>query len=155
MAKAAKIDGVTADKPLDQCARRIIVVRMEEMMSFKEGSIQGDDIEFVHDIRVASRRLRAAMRNFGKCFSGKKFHKRLRAVETITETVGGVRDMDVLIDRFERDLASLDEEDRAGVVRLIHQLRTRREKARRPMITMFDGLESTGFEKKFRRFFRA
>ncbi len=155
MAKAAKIEGVSPEKPLEECARRIVVTRMDEMMSFKEGSIAGEDIEFVHDIRVASRRLRAAMRNFSKCFPKKKYKKRLRAVETITSTVGGVRDMDVLIDRFERDLASLNEADHAGVVRLIDQLKARREKARRPMIAMFERLDSTKFEKKFRRFFKA
>ena len=78
MAKPWLVEGIVPQKSLEECARRVITTRFQEMMSFKEGSIDGLDIEFVHDMRVSSRRLRAAMDNFAECFSKKKFRKYLK-----------------------------------------------------------------------------
>ncbi len=66
MAEAWRVEGIIPRKSLEECARRIITTRFQEMMSFKEGAIDGLDIEFVHDMRVSSRRLRAAMDNFAE-----------------------------------------------------------------------------------------
>ena len=126
------------------------------MMSFKEGSIDGADIEYVHDMRVSSRRLRAALRNFIDCFPQKKqFRKHLKRAENITATMGGVRDMDVLIDRFQKDSQTLSEEEQIGVGNLIEHLRQKREKARQPMLKLFEELNTNGFNIKFLKFFRA
>ena len=155
MAKALEVLGVSATTPLNECARRIIVARMTEMMSFKSGSIDGEDAEFVHDIRVASRRLRAAMQNFAACFPKDEFRKHLRRVESVTRTVGAVRDLDVLIKRFETDVEGLSEDEQGGVRRLLQDLRVRRDKARQPMLALFAKLERKQFEAKFTRFFEA
>ena len=72
MAKARTVKDIGPEKSLEECARKIITTRLHEMISFKEGAIDGTDIEYVHDMRVASRRLRAAMRNFAGCFTPKK-----------------------------------------------------------------------------------
>ena len=48
------------------------------MMSYKDGAKDGSDIEFVHEMRVTSRRLRAAMDNFADCFPEKAFKKTLQ-----------------------------------------------------------------------------
>ena len=155
MAKAIDTPGVFATTPLNQCARRIILACMVEMMSFKSGSIDGEDIEFVHDIRVASRRLRAAMQNFAACFAKDEFRKHLARVESITRTVGAVRDLDVLIERFEADVRTLGEGEQGGVLRLLQDLRDRRDEARQPMLALFGKLERKRFEAKFSRFFEA
>jgi CHAD domain-containing protein len=42
---------------LEESARGFITIQFREMMSFKEGAIDGLDIEFAHNMRVSSRRL--------------------------------------------------------------------------------------------------
>ena len=154
MAKAGKVKGVTAQNSLEECARRTITTRFHEMMAFRDGAIDGTDIEFVHDMRVASRRLRAAMRNFADCFSRKKkFRKHLKQIERITSTLGDVRDLDVLIDRFQKDRQTVPEEAQIGVQNLIKHLQREREEKRAPMFTMFEALKKNHFEKKFLNFF--
>ena len=154
MAKVQKVKGVTAKKSLEECARRIITTRFHEMMAFREGAIDGTDIEFVHDMRVASRRLRAAMRNFADCFSRKKkFRRYLKQIEQITSTLGDVRDLDVLIDRFQKDMQTMPEEAQIGVQNLIKHLQQEWEEKRVPMLAVFEELNKNNFEKKFLKFF--
>ena len=154
MAKALTVKGIAPEKSLEECARRIITTRLHEMMSFKEGAIDGRDIEYVHDMRVASRRLRAAMRNFADCFTPKKeFRRYLKRVERITSTLGDVRDLDVLIDRFQKDVLTVPEDAQIGVQNLIKHLQKEREARRAPMFTMFKELDKSNFKQKFLKFF--
>lgn len=155
MAKARNVKGIAPEKSLEECARRIITTRLHEMMSFKEGAIDGRDIEYVHDMRVASRRLRAAMRNFADCFTRKKkFRRHLKRVERITRRLGAVRDLDVLIDRFQKDLKTVPEDAQIGVQNLIKHLQKEREDRRVPMFRMFEKLDKSNFEQKFLKFFK-
>ena len=154
MAKALTVKNIAPEKSLEECARRIITTRLREMMSFKEGAIDGTDIEYVHDMRVASRRLRAAMRNFADCFvPKKKFRRHLKQVERITSTLGNVRDLDVLIDRFQNDVLTVPADAQIGVQNLIRHLQTEREVRRTPMFKMFEKLDKNNFEQRFLEFF--
>ena len=154
MAKALTVKDIAPEKSLEECARRIITTRFYEMMSFKEGAMDGRDIEYVHDMRVASRRLRAAMRNFVDCFVPKKeFRWHLKRVEQITSTLGDVRDLDVLIDRFQKDVLTVPEDAQLGVQNLIVHLQREREVQRAPMFTMFEKLDRNNFEQRFLEFF--
>ena len=155
MAKALAVKGIAPEKSLEECARRIITTRLHEMMSFKKGAIDGRDIKYVHDMRVASRRLRAAMRNFADCFAPKKkFRRHLKRVDRITSTLGGVRDLDVLIDRFQKDVMTASEDAQIGVQNLIRHLQKEREAQRVPMLRLFEKLDKNNFEQKFLKFFK-
>ena len=155
MAKALAVKDIAPEKSLEECAHRIITTRFHEMMSFKTGAIDGRDIEYVHDMRVASRRLRAALRNFADCFTPKKeFRRHLKQVDRITSTLGNVRDLDVLIDRFQKDLQTVPEDAQIGVQNLISHLQKEREERRGPMFTMFEELDRGNFEQKFLEFFK-
>lgn len=156
MSLSAKINTISPDETLETWAREIIVDYFQQMMSYKDGAKDGRDIEFVHDMRVTSRRLRAAMDNFADCFPQKSFQKHYKKVKAITRTMGAVRDLDVLIDRFQKTLGTLSEAseaEQADIQTLILHLQREREKARKPMLTLFTKLEETRFETKFLEFF--
>ena len=146
--------GISPDETLEVCARQIIVNYFYQMMSYKEGAKAGSDIEFVHQMRVTSRRLRTAMDNFVDCFPEKSFNKHYKKVKSITQTLGAVRDLDVLIARFQTDLENLPEMEQTDIRRLIEHLQQEREDARKPMLTLFAKLEENGFERKFLTFFK-
>ncbi len=154
MAKEKKIKGITPEKNFEACARKIITTQFHKMMTFKAGVIDGTDIEYVHDMRVTSRRLRAALRNFADCFSHKKeFRRHVKQVKRITSTLGDVRDLDVLIDCFEKNAQTVPEDAQIGVENLIKHLQREREKKRVPMLRMFEDFDRSHFEKKFLKFF--
>ena len=153
MATESEIKGIAPDEALEACARQIIVHYFHEMMSYKEGAKEGADIEFVHEMRVTSRRLRAAMDNFADCFPKKPFKKHYKKIRAITRTMGTVRDLDVLIVRFQNELTNLTEVEQADIRGLIEQLQREHKEARQPMLILFDELEETGFEAEFLKFF--
>ena len=153
MVAEARIAAVSPDETLEACARKIIVRYFHQMMSYKDGVKDGRDIEFVHDMRVTSRRLRAAMDNFADCFVKKPFRRHYKKVKAITRTMGAVRDLDVLINRFQKTLDNLPETEQTDIQKLIVHLQREREEARKPMLTLFTKLEETGFETQFLEFF--
>ena len=153
MATEPTIGTFSPDDTLESCARQIIVRYFQQMMSYKAGAKDGTDIEFVHDMRVTSRRLRAAMDNFTDCFQEKPFKKHYKKIKAITRTMGSVRDMDVLIARFQRELTALSEVEQADIQRLIEHLQHEREAARKPMLMLFAEFEESDFETKFLKFF--
>jgi len=74
-------------------------------------------------MRVATRRLRAAMEVFKPCFPGKLFKVALKEVKTIADVLGERRDRDVSIDALETFAAEIAAADRVGVATLIATLR--------------------------------
>jgi CHAD domain-containing protein len=153
MATKSKIKGISPDETLEVCARQIIVNYFHQMMSYKEGAKKGSDIEFVHEMRVTSRRLRSAMDNFIDCFPEKAFNKHYKKIRTITRMLGTVRDLDVLIAHFEKALGTLSEVEQVDICDLIKHLHKEREEARKPMLILLAKLEETGFEAKFLEYF--
>ena len=150
---APKTENISPDETLEVCARRIIANYFHQMMSYKEGAKAGNDIEFVHEMRVTSRRLRAAMDNFVDCFPEKAFNKHYKQVKSITRTLGAVRDLDVLIARFKKEFVTLPEAEQADIRGLIEHLQQEHENDRKPMLTLFAKLEETDFETEFLEFF--
>ena len=153
MSDPIKINDISPEKSLEVCARRIIVGYFHEMMSHKEGASEGSNIEFVHDMRVASRRLRAAMDNFADCFEPEQFKKLYKQVKIITQTMGSVRDLDVLIRRFQTEMISLPNAEQQDIESLIKHLQERRKEERKPMIDLFKSFDDRKFENDFLNFF--
>lgn len=153
MTTTLEIKGLAPDKTMETCARQIILSFYREMMSHKTGAIEGADIEFVHDMRVASRRLRAAMDNFADCFQKEPFKKHYKQIRTITRTMGSVRDLDVQITHFQNQLPTLSEIEQRDIQGLIEHLQQQRNEARKPMLTLFTELDASDFETQFLAFF--
>ena len=155
MSTAIEFNDISPDKTLEVWAKQIIVSYFREMMSHKAGAIDGTDIEFVHDMRVASRRLRAAMDNFAECFQKEPFKKHYKQIRTITRTMGTVRDLDVLIRHFQNELQTLSKAGKGDIQGLIEHLQQKRKEARKPMLDLFTELDVSDFEMQFLTFFEA
>ena len=61
------------------------------------GVKEAQDIEYIHRMRVASRRLRAALPLFRPCFPEKQYAKWMQEITKITRALGDARDADVQI----------------------------------------------------------
>ncbi|MBO0726448.1 MAG: CHAD domain-containing protein, partial [Blastocatellia bacterium] len=81
---------------VEQLALRVFTDLHRTIISHESGSL-GGDVDSIHDMRVAVRRLRVALSNFAVCVP-KEERKRLRSsLENLADALGGVRDMDVMI----------------------------------------------------------
>lgn len=65
------------------------------MFSQAAGTREGKDIEHLHDMRVASRRLRECFRAFSAFYAPKKLKRVLSSVRNITRVLGRPRETDV------------------------------------------------------------
>lgn len=145
---------LTPDSPLWAWAAGAIVQRAREMMSHLEGVRAGEDIEAVHDMRVWSRRLAAAMRVFEASFPTAGFRSLQREARRVTRRLGAVRDLDVLLDYYRR-LASRVGADEAPAVGYLVALREReRRRARPPMLDALNRLAASHFPERLERHLR-
>lgn len=122
------------------------------MMSYREGTLLGADIEQLHSMRVSSRRLRSAMRNFRDCFDPEAMRHHSDRMREIAATLGTVRDLDVRIDWYEDLLARAAPAERAGVRHLIRVARRDRRIARVPLDAMLVQLDSDRYADSFLAF---
>ena len=129
MAKARDIPGFAAELPLREAAALAVGTRADEVWEHEHRVMDTGDIEGVHDMRVATRRLRAAMEIFAPCFPKKRHRKALREVKDLADLLGERRDPDVMIDRLHSIAADLNREDRPGIESLCEELRAGQEDA--------------------------
>src|SRR4051795_3123405 len=98
---------VGAKTTFRDAAAEVLVERLDTLMAHEAGTRAGTDPEELHDMRVASRRLRAALEAFGVCYRGKEFRAVAKQTKALTDALGGVRDSDVLLERMEAYAATL------------------------------------------------
>ena len=129
MAKAAAIEGISADDNYGDVAARVVSVRTRELRDQARGVLDTSDIERVHDMRVATRRLRAALEVFEPCFPEKAFRQSLKEVKQLADGLGERRDRDVAIATLAGFSEQMHSPDRPGVESLISQLRDEQQRA--------------------------
>lgn len=120
--------------------RALIGERWEVVWKTIPAAIEGSDIEGVHDVRVASRRLRAAMDVGVVCFPSKWYKPLHRAAKEITSALGEVRDRDVLIEALRADRATAPVTEHPGIDRLIARVERERVLAREQMEAFLESL---------------
>jgi CHAD domain-containing protein len=107
-----------------------------------EGVRAAEDIEYVHRMRVASRRMRNALALFGAELPRKHYAAWRDEMRRITRALGAARDADVQIARvqeFQQQAAA--EEQRAGIERLLLRLRQQRAALQASVVKALDRLE--------------
>jgi CHAD domain-containing protein len=129
VAKARAIEGLTAEEPYASAAAKIVAVRAREVADHSRGVLDIADIERVHDMRVATRRLRAALEIFEPCFPAQQFDEALREVKAIADALGERRDADVTIAALEGFAEGLAAPDRPGVASLLGPIRAEQAEA--------------------------
>jgi CHAD domain-containing protein len=123
VAKAQPIAGLSEEDPYALAGARIVAVRAEELADHAAGVLDVSDIERVHDMRVATRRLRAALEVFEPCFPPKRFRAALREVKALADALGERRDRDVTIAALEDFASAMGRADRTGIESLVASLR--------------------------------
>lgn len=123
MARAREVSGFSCDEPFAAAAARVVRVRAAEVFGHSENVLGVEDIEPLHDMRVATRRLRAALEVFETCFPRKRFRKALKRVEALADALGERRDRDVEIEFLAGFAEAAPEAERAALAARIATLR--------------------------------
>lgn len=92
---------VAPDATLGELAAAILRRQLRELLAHEPGTRLGEDIEELHDMRVATRRLRAAIELFGAALPVRAQSLR-RELGWLADSLGTVRDLDVQLARMEQ-----------------------------------------------------
>jgi CHAD domain-containing protein len=132
-----------------------------------EGVKTAQDIEHIHRMRVASRRLRAALPLFASCFPEKRYRRWMQEIQKITRALGDARDTDVqiafitrLIKKREAGLQNKNPEIGSPIwlksdveMILVLQLQKKRSKLQTAVVSDLEKLETSGIIDEMRTFF--
>jgi CHAD domain-containing protein len=129
MARPRPIEGLAAEQPYADAAARIVSVRAAELSEHSQNVLDTDDIERVHDMRVASRRLRAALEIFEPCFAKRLLRSALKDTKRLADALGERRDRDVAIASLDDFAERMPAADRAGIASLVAELRREQAEA--------------------------
>ena len=103
------------------------------------------DIEPIHQVRVAARRLRVGLDLFAECLPAKKVKRWRRAAKRLLKALGPARDGDVQI-AFVRGIAATLRRKayRPGVARLLLRLEQARDGLQKDVVQAADRFEAAG-----------
>ncbi len=126
-----------SDPTLHQ-VRAALDTRLRTLLARDPGTRVGTDPEELHQMRVAVRRMRAALKA-ARPLLDRAWADDLRAeLGWLGRALGPVRDADVLIERLRDRAAGFDDTSREAVETLIEALVTDRETARAEMLATLD-----------------
>ena len=148
MARAREIEGLDSAIPFREAAARAVETRAEEVFEHAHGVLDTSEIENVHAMRVATRRLRAAMEIFAPAFPRKQHRALLREVKTLADTLGERRDRDVGIQAMTAVAAALTKADQPGIEHLIAELRDEQAGANVGLAAELERIEEIGLRDR-------
>jgi CHAD domain-containing protein len=128
-----------------EAARATLAVRGPALLEHADGVLDGSDIEDVHQMRVAGRRLRAVLEVYADCFPRKRHKRLLGLVKDTGDALSEARDLDVQIEWLTEYAAAAPAVDRPGIRSLISELTRRRAEVQRHIPNAIARLEAEDF----------
>ena len=138
MAKARDIPGLEPDTMFALAAAATVRVRAVELFQQSADVLDTSDIERVHDMRVASRRLRAVLEIFATCFPPELYRPVLRDVKALADALGTRRDPDVQLDALVRLRAAMGPGEQPGLEVFARRLRDEQEAGNHTLATALE-----------------
>ncbi len=130
MARPWKIEGIAAARPVPQTARAILEVRIHEMYSYEPATLETDDIDALHDMRVGARRLQALSGVFRPLLPQKIYRQELRKLKGLLKDLGRVREGDVLLQMLRHHMTTIPHDRQGSLLLLVAQIEASRLKGR-------------------------
>ena len=137
---------------LADVAQKVFAYHCDRMLANEVGTKVGLDPEYLHDMRVATRRMRSAFGDFGACYEEDEVDYLVTSLRWVADFLGEVRDLDVQmedLDRLRHDLPNLD---RQAFDQIFSMLEIRRQRARQEMLRQLASERYGSFVKRFTGF---
>jgi len=150
MDTVAEAGEAPAPPKLCDYAVEVTVERLDRMLSHIDGVRKGDAPGPVHQMRVWSRRTRAALEIFHVCFNSREFGEVERAVKSATDALSEARDLDVMIENLRARAEKLPASHRTGIESFVNRLKDQRDGLQATVATAVTDLESRDLGQHFR-----
>ena len=123
---------------VSEAGRLILLQQLRRMQAQEAGSRTGEDIESVHKMRVAVRRMRSLLRLLDEYYPDKTVATAEKWLRQIARVLGAIRDLDVLILDLQRFSSTLPPESQQHIFALVSRLDRRRSKRRKRLNAFLD-----------------
>ena len=133
--------------PLESLRLRLRA-QLRAVLANDPGTRLGRDAESLHDMRVAVRRARALLRA-GRPLYANDVVGLVEELRWVGEKLGGVRDLDVLLEHLRGQIDGLDPDDRKAARPLLRTLERRRTSARTSLLKALEGERYLGLLDDF------
>jgi CHAD domain-containing protein len=156
VARAREV-GLDCEGSFAEGAARVIEVRSEEVFAHAGNVLDLEDVEPLHDMRVATRRLRAAMEMFRPCFPRKRYRRAMKPLKALADALGERRDRDVAIAFLGElgDTAELAPADRGRLEILVARLREEQREANAALTPLLEEARLMRLRERLERLARA
>lgn len=116
----------------------VIGKAVADIKAHEDGSRRGGDIEDVHKMRVATRRVRAYLKAARPALDRTATDRIRGDVRELAGTLGVIRDHDVMIDRLHTEAGKLGDPDTGALEHLVNRLETERIRGRDQLVSELD-----------------
>ncbi|WP_337865562.1 CHAD domain-containing protein [Ignavibacterium sp.] len=98
--KKWKVEKLRYSKHLLKIANTILLNRFDNLLFYIDEYFKTKEIEPLHDVRIALRRVRYNMELFLVCYEKKLFMRLYYKIEKLQDLSGSVRDLDVFLENI-------------------------------------------------------
>src|ERR1051326_7893455 len=148
MAKAKRIR-IKCNAPATAGIKLVLVTRFEELATWRDAALDWSDPEGVHSMRVASRRLRSALRDFTPYVRKRRLARVSKQLRQLAAALGEVRDHDVAILGLEEMQRQVPRESSAALKELIEARKSAREETRNQLEAIITVEEMQALQTEF------
>jgi len=127
--------------------QRMLKERVEKLLDWRDEVLKHEDVEAIHKMRVASRRLRATLDAFEPICKPKPFKNAYRHVKEMADLLGTARDTDVMLLGLREQHEQVAAEEQAGVQWLIDRLSSYRQERQQELETYFAKLDEAALRR--------
>jgi triphosphatase len=128
---------VDASRTIGEVAFAVLRRQLTNALANEPGTRIGDDSEDLHDMRVATRRIRSALTMFSDVLPV-RFARFRDEFGWVADALGAVRDLDVQLEQLDEWVAGSTEEDAGALEPLRKIFETQRTEARQRMLEVLD-----------------
>ena len=141
--------GIRDRDTMSAAAQKTLSFHFQRMLAHEEGTRLGVDPEELHDMRVATRRMRSALRLYGPFLAGRMVERTNLGLRRAGRALGQVRDLDVALAKLESFAAS--QPDPEGTAPLRERWSAMRSTSRGRLVRYLDGQSYRGLVTTFER----
>jgi CHAD domain-containing protein len=113
-----------------------------------------ESVKALHDMRVATRRIRAALAVFVKVFNKNDWRFIESQIKELTDALGAVRDCDVKIEILSALKETLPKNEAYGIERAVARLVKSRQQARKDLKKLLKRWKKEGVESRIEQVFQ-
>ena len=146
--------GIVPEMAMAEAGRLMWRRQLLAILLNEGGARRGEDPEYVHDMRVATRRARAVARLFGPFFRGKALREHLDHLRATARALGAVRDADVALLKLHKYARMRPDVEQQGLGEIRAVWRVERRQAYRSLLEWLDSRDYRDFVVRFAEFCR-